>query len=1302
MPTTPYMHAGEAATWVAVAQVTDLKPETACVVHAAGTELALIRTPEGFFALDNTCPHSGGPLGEGLVEGHTLTCPLHSWQFDCKTGTCLTEQKQPPQRRYAVKLEGGQVWVEVPAVMPPAAAEESRGAATAHTVAEGWRAVAQVADWRPGTVRQVQAGAATIALVCSTAGFHALDNACTHAGGPLGEGSLEGTTVRCPLHGWEFDARTGRCLTEPGRCQPTLETRVAQGQVWVRLAPSSMAPTPVDDPASKKSRVELWKAVKHGIDVWPDILRYAQEGTPMAAIDEADLERMKWYGYFYRKNNDNNHYMCRVRLPGCTMTANQARALAFIAYESGYSIVDVTTRGNVQVQGLTIEKLPGVRAALERVGLTSRQSGHDNIRNITSHPWSGIDAEELLDTRELARHIQAMIIGNREFADLPRKFNIALSGRAEAAAHAWTQDISYVAAPGPDGTVGFQLLLGGNQGQAPHLAWHIPVFVRPEQVLGVTAATLRTFRDLGHRHNRNQVRFRYLIERLGSDQTLLEIEQRLGYELERFPQAPPRPGREEDFIGWFKQKQADLWAVGVCVPVGRLTWDQLEGLAVMARQYGDGTLRTTYNQNLVLPGIPSSARQAVGYTLARYGLTFEPDALTRHMVACTGKQFCNLAVTETKGYAYQLIEALRRRNVQLHGINIHLSGCPSACAMSYTADIGLKGVKMRRRLRVVDAFDVYLGGGIAQDVQMGILYQKSVPFDQLPEFLDQVVHDFYMHRSDTETFSQYWRKKLQGHTAEPASQELPTWRCARCGHLHVASDPPPFCPLCAALRAQFEPAPTTPSETAERDALATPVPARRTRRADRAIQSAPPRTAAGPGLWLCPSCALQHTGEQPPELCPVCGVPGSDFRCPEQRTAAIQGDAPVSTRQPKPTGKRLLIVGGSIAGHTAAQTVRALDPAAQITLVTDEPHTFYNRLNLTRFLAEEVTRAALFDYTPAWYAEQQVEVLTETRVIALDPIKKLALLSAGRELPYDACILTHGSAAHTPPFYRADLPGVCLLRTLADVEGIIDQVRSGTRVAVIGGGVLGLEAAYGLVKRQAMVRVFERAPSLLPRQLDQAAAALFAAMVRDKGIEPHVHVGIQELLGSARVQGLQLADGQRFEADLVLVSTGIRPNIDWVKRSGIHCARGVLVDDCMQTSAEQVFAAGDVAEWRAQVTGLWTNAIEQAKVAAANAVGQTAFFRGCVPVTILKCLDIPLVSMGEICEDGDAISSRVQHNVALQTYRRVIFRHGLPVGGLLLGTTRGMGDLRQLIEGGLELERLRQQVVPDEAMAVGA
>jgi ferredoxin-nitrite reductase len=1116
-----------------------------------------------------------------------------------------------------------------------------------------WVAVAKAADLAPARACVVRAGGLDLALVCTADGLYAIDNACPHSGGPLGEGAVQGNTITCPLHGWQFDCRSGQCLTEKRAPQRMYAVKTEADQVWVEVPEEAVSPSseaiesrsraPLSaaaaaDGATRKSPIEAWKQAKHGFDVWPDIVRHARLRTPMAKIDEPDLERMKWYGYFQRKNNDLDHYMCRVRIPGCEMTADQARAIAYVAHVSGYSIVDLTTRGNVQIQGLAIDVLPGVRATLERVGLTSRQSGHDNVRNVTSHPWSGIDPGELIDTRELARQLQAMVIGNREFADLPRKVNVALTGRPDPAAHAWTQDIGYVATTGDDGSVGFQLLLGGNQGQSPKMAWHIPVFVRPAQVLGVTAAVLGAFRELGHRHNRHQVRLRYLIERIGPDGMLLEIEKRLGYELERSPKPVAAPTKDEGFVGWLRQKQADLWALGVCVPVGRLTAEELEGLGVVASQHGGGTIRTTYDQNLVIPGIATGAREEAAYAIARYGLSFEPDLATRNMVACTGKQFCNIAVTETKGYAYRLIEELRRRRVQLHGIRIAMSGCPSTCAMSYTADVGLKGVKVRRGIRVLDAFDIYLGGGFGHEVRMGTLFRKGVPFGELPEVVEMLVREFYLRRSAGETFSQHWRARLQGHQPEPLKVEVPRWQCTRCRHLHVAQDPPPFCPICAAIRSKFEPAPEEAEAAGE--------------------------TAAAPGGAATPVAA-----------------------------------ASTPKTKPKPSGRRVLIVGGGIAGHTAAKTARGLDPDAQITIVTDEAHSFYNRLNLTRFLADEVKREELFDYGPPWYAEQQLEVLTGTRVIGLDPVHKAALLAEGRELGYDACILAHGSAPSTPPFHREGVKGVWLLRTLQDVEGILAQAREGSRVAVIGGGVLGLEAAWGVKKRGATVHVLEALPYLMPRQLDRTAAALFTEKLRGMGIEALVGVGVQELLGDASIEGVALADGRRIDADLVIVSTGIRPNVDWVKRSGIHCDRGVLVDDRMQTSAPGVFATGDVAQWRGQVVGLWTNAVEQGKVAAANAVGRTAFFPGFVPVTILKCLDIPLVSMGEVREDGDGITSRVTCDADAGTYRRVVFRHGIPIGGLMLGTAGGMGEMRQLIEGGVELEKLRRKVVPDEVTA---
>jgi ferredoxin-nitrite reductase len=550
--------------------------------------------------------------------------------------------------------------------------------------------------------------------------------------------------------------------------------------------------------------VEVWKAARHGFDVWPDLLRWAQEGTPHERIEEADLQRLKWYGLFWRKH-DRDRYMIRIRIPGCELTASQAQAIAFVAYEAGHGIVDVTTRGNVQVQGLPVQKLPGVTAALDRVGLTSMQTGFDNIRNVTSHPLSGVDPGEIIDTRALARAVTDLFVGSRELSDLPRKFNISTNGRPDSGPSDWTQDISWLAARAPDGPIGFRLLIGGTQGQNPHLAWPLPVFVPPEDVVEVTYRILQVFRELGSRSaKRTQVRFRYLIERLGPDVILAEVEQRLGGRLTRFAEPPPPPAASESFVGWFRQKRPGRFTVGVAVPMGRLTWQQMEGLAVLSRRHGDGTIRTAVDQNLLLPDVPGAARDAVGLDLAALGLGFEADSLTRSTVVCTGKQFCSLAVTETKGFALQLLEELRRRHVESYGIRIAMSGCPNACAQHHTADIGLKGVKVRRGLRIVDGFDVSLGGGVARTLELGLLYKKGVPFSQLPELLDQTIKEFHARREEGESFSAYWRRKLAGRAPEVlAPEEPPAWRCRECEYVHAGQEAPGFCPRCAAVKARF-------------------------------------------------------------------------------------------------------------------------------------------------------------------------------------------------------------------------------------------------------------------------------------------------------------------------------------------------------------------------------------------------------------------------------------------------------------------------------------------------------------------
>ena len=602
-----------------------------------------------------------------------------------------------------------------------------------------------------------------------------------------------------------------RIVARCSRCDCERESAARQKRLPLKVPPSpcnGLFPVPhalagieiVSNP------VETWKAEKHGLDIWPDIERYAAAGTPMKQVDAADLERMKWYGYFYRKRDGEGRYMCRVRLPASQLTAPQAREIAFIAYELGHGIVDLTTRANIQVQGLEITHLPEASRRLDRVGLTSKQTGHDNVRNVFGHPFSGLLPDELIDTTELCHAITALFVDSREYADLPRKMNICLNGSLSHSAHFWTQDLSFLAVRDSAGDVRFQVLIGGTQGQNPHLAWHLPVLVAPEQVLDVTRAILDLFRAKGSRERRNAARFRFLVEEIGVAGVLAWLQEHLPYRLPPCVREPVPASSYDELIGWFRQRDPELWTLGLCVPLGRLTWQQLEGLAVLSRKWGDGQLRVTHEQGIAVCNIPTAFKDAAATDTAALGLSLYGDPLERNTMACTGSQFCNIAVVETKGQMLQLMETLRQRGVKLHGIRIHMSGCPSSCAQHFTADIGLKGVRVRRAFGTREGFDVYLGGGIAGQVHMALPYRLGVDTGQLPALIEEVVREYYLRHQTGQTFSAYWRARLQAQQAAKVGDhdyQQPTWLCENCAYEHVAEDPPVFCPRCAALRRSF-------------------------------------------------------------------------------------------------------------------------------------------------------------------------------------------------------------------------------------------------------------------------------------------------------------------------------------------------------------------------------------------------------------------------------------------------------------------------------------------------------------------
>ena len=554
------------------------------------------------------------------------------------------------------------------------------------------------------------------------------------------------------------------------------------------------------------NKVEQWKAEKHGLDVWPSLTEYAAHRTPMKCIDDAELERMKWYGVFYRKRDGEGTYMLRIRLTACELTAPQAKEIAYVAYEFGYGIIDVTTRANVQVQGLKIEDVPKALARLEAVGLNAKQTGHDNIRNVFCHPLAGADFDEVIDTRALCHDIAGLFLDSRVYSDLPRKFNIALNGRPQHGSHYWSQDLSFLACRDGEGEAAFQVLIGGTQGQNPRLAWHLPVLVRPGQVVPLTQALLDLFREQGSREKRDQARLRYLIERIGIAGVLAELEQRLDFPLEPCVEEPHPPAGYDELIGWFKQPQGNLWALGLSVPLGRLAWQQLESLAILSKRWGSGNLRATHEQGIIVLDIPRGFKDAAATAAAAAGLSPHADSLVRNTVACTGKQFCNIAVTETKGHMFQLMEKLRQRAVTLHGIRIHMSGCPASCAQHHTADIGLKGVRVRRLLGTCEGFDVYLGGGVMGQIHLALPYKMGVDVNQLPVLIEDVIQQYYQKHRAGQTFSAYWREEIQSREAPKVGDgeyTPPTWLCESCDYRHLGEDPPIFCPKCAGLRRHF-------------------------------------------------------------------------------------------------------------------------------------------------------------------------------------------------------------------------------------------------------------------------------------------------------------------------------------------------------------------------------------------------------------------------------------------------------------------------------------------------------------------
>ena len=490
------------------------------------------------------------------------------------------------------------------------------------------------------------------------------------------------------------------------------------------------------------NRIEAMKAEKDGLDVQEDLARFAREGWKTLGDD--DKERLKWVGVFHRRPTP-GHFMMRVRMPNGIVSAAQARLLGEITREagraSGRPIADVTTRQQIQLRWVTLENVPEVIARLEAAGLSSLQTGMDNIRGIIGCPATGLTPGELLDTAPIATAFQKIFLGNKEFTNLPRKFNVTITGCLEHCTGGETQDISLT--PAVTGhEPGFNLAVGGKQGSGgPVFATPLDAFVRPDEAAAVCAAIALVFRDHGPRESRSKARLAFLLEVWGAARMRAELEKRLGRSLPPAG-ADARLATHTDHVGVFRQKQAGLNYVGLKTPVGRLTGEQLLELARLAEQYGRGELRFTPLQNVLLPHVPDARLGDLTQEPLLRALPYNPSEVARGLVACTGTDFCNLALIDTKTRALALAKEFEARFGSTRPIAVRWSGCPAGCGNHHTADIGLQGCKVKVNGKIVDGVHVFVGGRGGADARAGLRILEDLPCDQLPEVLERLVRFF--------------------------------------------------------------------------------------------------------------------------------------------------------------------------------------------------------------------------------------------------------------------------------------------------------------------------------------------------------------------------------------------------------------------------------------------------------------------------------------------------------------------------------------------------------------------------------
>lgn len=491
--------------------------------------------------------------------------------------------------------------------------------------------------------------------------------------------------------------------------------------------------------------VEGYKALMDGdglriLEHLPQIIERGAE-----ALTAAEKELLKWVGVFYRRPTPGK-FMMRIRMPNGFVRSEQLRTIAELSRRIGNSVLDITTRQQIELRGFTLDSIPVIWEKLQGVDLGSLQTGIDNVRNINGCALAGLTPHELFDASPVVQELDRVIVGSRgnpEFTNLPRKFNITVTGCMDNCTHNESQDIALIPAK-KGGRSGFNVLVGGKMGSGGFtIASPLNVFVEVFQATRVVLELIKIHRDHSPREARSKCRFAFLIEKWGIRRLRAELTARLGQEL-AFQGRDMRGSTHADHIGRSSQKQVGLMAVGLCVPTGRVTPEQMDELARLADVYGSGEIRLTTGQNAIIPNVPAErVTKLYGEPLLKE-FSPRPSPFVRGLVACVGTDYCNLALIETKSRAVTLSQALNEKmGAGGNPLTIHWSGCPAGCGNHEAADIGLRGFKTKIDGKIVDAVAVYVGGRTGPYAVAGKEILATVPCDEaFPEVMANVVRAY--------------------------------------------------------------------------------------------------------------------------------------------------------------------------------------------------------------------------------------------------------------------------------------------------------------------------------------------------------------------------------------------------------------------------------------------------------------------------------------------------------------------------------------------------------------------------------